>query len=143
MSDAKPVDLAAIRATHARETAHRPDRLGLDGSCVCRCEDCGNARVWLTGQVPAMADDVEALRAGLISAIGVVESCDGAGLFTTTLARLRALLPPSWPPVLLQILRSHEAERPCVNLNIAREELDPVQLPRRAIAIPRIKKRQR
>ena len=46
-------------------------------------------------RLDAMADEIEALRAGLTSAIGVAESCDGAGLFTSTLARLRALLPPT------------------------------------------------
>ena len=78
---AKPVDLAAIRARlTSAATGNAAEAFAM------RLRDVDG---------PAMADEIEALRSALTSAVSVATTCDGAGLFTETLARLRSMLPPS------------------------------------------------
>lgn len=77
MSDAKPVDLAEVR--------WKADVI----------EDYGRDD-W-AAPIRTMANEIDALRRGLSQALAVIDSTDGAGLFTETRWQLRALLPEVKP----------------------------------------------
>ena len=89
--DAMADEIEALRRDNARLMKREAD---IIEACE-RVADGGRYRTDIVSAINRIRGEREALRAGLTSAIGVAESCDGAGLFTATLARLRALLPPT------------------------------------------------